>query len=280
MSVSLKYVSFPAAVTLQSYYSAASSGFATYAGRGDGTQPAGTPYVQQIPLQASPWNVVDVNATTWLASFIAGRTADPLLSQIAINATITPPAGSIPGTVVPPQLPAPSSIIVTPASASIAKGLTQQFKAVGVYASGNVDLTNAVVWASSVTAKATIGAHGLATAVAVGSTTISATYTADSGAVLVGSTPLTVGAAVLVSIAVTPPTATIAALGTQQYTATGTNTDSTTVNLTSTATWVSSAPTKATIAAGGLATGVATGTTNITAQSGAIISPAAVLTVS
>ncbi len=275
MTASLKYVSSPVAVTLQSYYSAASSGFATWAGRGDGTQPAGTAYKQEIPLQASPWNVVDVNATTWLASWIAAFAADVLLSEIAINPTLTPPAGSIPGTVVPPPLlPTPLSIVVTPAAPSVAKGLTQQFTATGVYATGNRDITNAVAWASSVTGKATIAAHGLATTVAPGTTTISATLDG-----VVGSTVLTVGAATLVSVAVTPGTATIAPLATQQYTATGTYTDSSTANLTSTAVWASDNHAFATIAAGGLATAVADGTAHITAQSGAVTSPAVPLVV-
>ena len=118
------------------------------------------------------------------------------------------------------------------------------------------------------------GSHGLATGVAVGPTTITATFDG-----VAGSTVLTVGAATLVSIAVTPPTATKAPLATQQYTATGTYTDSSTQNLTSTATWASDNHTFATIAAGGLATAVADGVAHITAQSGAITSPAVALTV-
>ena len=274
MTVSLKYVSSPLAVKLQSYYSAASSGFTTYGPAGDGTQPSGTPYVQEVTLQDSPWNVVDVNATSWIASWITAFAADPLLSAIAINATIVPPAGSVPGTVVPPVLPVPSQIIVTPANGTLAKGSTQQFTATGVYPSGDIDLTMAATWASSATSKATIGAHGLATAVAVGPTTITATFDG-----VAGSTVLTVGAATLVSIAVTPPTATKAPLATQQYTATGTYTDSTTQNLTSTATWASDNHTFVTIAAGGLATAIADGVAHITAQSGAITSPAVALTV-
>jgi len=175
----------------------------------------------------------------------------------------------------PADIGAPAVDYFTPANASVAKGLTQQYMATGVYASGDRNLTNVVTWASSATSKATIAAGGLATMVAAGSTVISATFEG-----VTGSTPLTVGAATLVSVAVTPSTATIAALATQQFTATGMYTDSSTANLTSSATWVSSDPTKATIAAGGLATGVAAGTSNITAQSGAVTSPAAVLTVS
>jgi hypothetical protein len=274
MTVALRYVSSPAAVMPQSYYSAASSGFTTYGPQGDGTQPPGTAYVQSITLAASPWNVVDVNATTWLASWITAYAADPLWSQVAINADIFPPPSAVPGTVVPPVLEAPLFITVTPAAPSIANGLTQQFTATGVYASGNMNLTNIATWASSATGKATIAAGGLATSVAVGSATITATFEG-----VVGSATLTVGAATLVSIAVTPPTASIAPLATQQYTATGTYTDTTTQNLTSTATWASDNHLFATIAAGGLATGVADGVANITAQSGVITSPSVALTV-
>lgn len=98
MAVSLKYVSSPVAVKLQSFYSAASTGFATYAAVGDGTQPAGTGYVQSITLAASELNIVDVDACTWLASWITAYAADPLLSQIAIGASVTSynPADVIP----------------------------------------------------------------------------------------------------------------------------------------------------------------------------------------
>src|SRR5206468_74943 len=79
------------------------------------------------------------------------------------------------------------------------------------------------------------------------------------------STVLTVTAATLTSIAVTPANPSIAKGTTQQFTATGTYTDSTTQNLTSQVTWVSATPSVATITAAGLATGVATGTSTISA---------------
>jgi uncharacterized protein YjdB len=84
----------------------------------------------------------------------------------------------------------------------------------------------------------------------------------------------------IVSIALSPTGAQIMPTGTQQYTATGTFGNNTTGDVTSQVTWVSSATNVATISIGGLATGVALGTTNITAKSGSVISPASVLTVS
>ncbi len=81
---------------------------------------------------------------------------------------------------------------------------------------------------------------------------------------------LTVTAATLQSIAVTPANPSIAKGATQQFTATGTYSDGTTQNLTSTVTWSSATTTIATISAAGLATGAGVGTSTITATSGAI----------
>ena len=74
----------------------------------------------------------------------------------------------------------------------------------------------------------------------------------------------------LTSIAVTPPTASVAIQGTQQFAAKGTFSDGSTKDLTSSSTWSSSATNVATISPGGLATGVAAGTTTITAASGTV----------
>ena len=75
----------------------------------------------------------------------------------------------------------------------------------------------------------------------------------------------------LVSIAVTPPTATIGISATQQFTATGTFSDNSTKDVTTQSAWTSSNTATATVgAATGLATGVAGGTVTITATDGAI----------
>ncbi len=197
--------------------------------------------------------------------------------------TITALSGSVSGsttlTVTPPVL---VSIAVTPATPSILLGTKQQFTATGTFSdSSTQNLTTSVTWSSSNTAAATIsnaaGSQGLASSTAQGATTI----TALSGSVS-GSTTLTVTAPVLVSIAVTPANPSIP-LGTkQQFTATGTFTDSSTQNVTTLVTWSSSNAAAATIsnAAGsqGLASSAAQGATTITALSGSV-SGAATLTV-
>jgi Big-like domain-containing protein len=87
-------------------------------------------------------------------------------------------------------------------------------------------------------------------------------------------------AATLQSIAVTPATPSIASGATQQFTATGTYSDNSTKNITTSVTWASSNPLFATIgAATGLATGLAVGTTEITATLGSVASPNDPLTV-
>ena len=166
------------------------------------------------------------------------------------------------------------SIAVTPTNPSIAMGSTQQFKATGIYSDKtNQDVTATVTWSSKKVSVATVsntsGSNGLATSVATGTTTITATMGTVSSL-----TTLTVTAAKLASIAVTPTNPSIANGTTQQLKATGTYTDSSTQDLTTTVTWTSSKVTVATVSstAGseGLATGAATGSTTITATKGSI----------
>ena len=179
------------------------------------------------------------------------------------SASSSPQTASLKGSAVAATL---TSITVAPANPSIAAGTTQQFTATGNYDNGTTqDLTSSVTWTSSTTSAATINSAGLATAVAVGASTITAT----SGSVS-GSTVLTVTSPTLVSISVTPADFIIAPSATQQFTATGTYTDGNTKNLTSSVAWNSASTGVATINSAGLATGVAAGNTTISATSGSV----------
>ncbi|MGD0417459.1 MAG: choice-of-anchor D domain-containing protein [Terriglobales bacterium] len=162
------------------------------------------------------------------------------------------------------------SLQMTPANPSILSntlGLTQQLTAVGTYSDGSTQfLTASVSWSSSNTGVATINSTGLATSTGYGDTTITVTLGSVSG-----STTLTVSSAALVSIAVAPASPTIAVGVELPFTATGTYSDGTTQNLTTTATWSSSNTTVATINSSGLATGVAPGQTTVQASSSGVI---------
>ncbi len=68
------------------------------------------------------------------------------------------------------------SIAVTPISATITRGATQQFTATGTFSDNSTrDLSTVVLWSSSDPTKANINSAGLATGINVGSVTISAT---------------------------------------------------------------------------------------------------------
>lgn len=85
--------------------------------------------------------------------------------------------------------PTLSSISLTPASQTLAKGGTQQLTLTGTYTDGSTQSLTGATWTSSNTAVATVTSSGLATAVSAGTSTISATL---SG--VTGSTALTVPA--------------------------------------------------------------------------------------
>jgi hypothetical protein len=160
--------------------------------------------------------------------------------------------------------PTLQSISVMPAAVTIGVDATQQYTATGTYSDGSMKTLTTETWSSSETSIATISTPGLATGVAAGSTTITATCSGISG-----STPLTVSSATLVSIAVTPAGATIPVGGAEQYTATGTYSDGT-IGTLPTETWSSSNISIAAISSAGLATAVAVGTTTIIATCGDI----------
>jgi len=159
-------------------------------------------------------------------------------------------------------------ISVTPANLSIAQGTSQQFAATGIYSDNTTqDLTTSVTWSSSTTSVSAVSNSGLVTAVGAGSTSITAT---DPASGISGSANLTITAAHLVSIEITPVNPSIARGTTRQFTATGFFSDSTVQDLTSQVIWSSSDTGIASINVSGLATGVAVGTSTITATSGNI----------
>lgn len=116
---------------------------------------------------------------TWTSSDTSVATIDAsgLATGLASGLTnITANLGPLTSNTVALSVANPlASIAITPASASLEVGQTQQFSATGTYQNGaTADLTSAVAWASSDESVATIDASGLANALAAGSTSIRA----------------------------------------------------------------------------------------------------------
>lgn len=172
------------------------------------------------------------------------------------------------GTTTPtsPTGAALSFIMLTSASASLPKGISEQFIATGIYADGTKqNLTASATWSSSNPAVATISSSGVVTTVGAGTTKVIAT----AGIASPGYT-LTVTTAALNYISVTPPSPTVGAGQTRQFTATGTYSDGSTLDITSNVYWSSSNISIAnvnstSITPVGLASGVTPGTVTITA---------------
>lgn len=157
------------------------------------------------------------------------------------------------------------SIAVAPAIASVPMGSTQALLARATYSDGSiVDITTTAVWSSNAPLVVAVAKTGVATGVSAGSADISAAVGGMSG-----SARLTVPVISLMSIAVTPQSATAQPGDSKAFVATGTYSDGSTASV-STATWASSSPLIATVVAtSGVASALSAGTTQITATSGA-----------
>ena len=179
--------------------------------------------------------------------------------------TITASSGNVSGsTTLTVTTATVSSIAVTPHDASIGVGATQPFTAMATLSDGSTqDVTSTATWSSSDHSVATVDKTGVATGVAKGNTIIAAQWGNPSG-----TANLEVGAATVSSLSITPTNPSIRVGATQAFGATGTLSDGTTQDVTSTATWSSSDTTVATITSGGVATGIAAGTATISAISG------------
>jgi hypothetical protein len=166
-----------------------------------------------------------------------------------------------------------TAVTITPAAATIAPGTAQQYVLTGTIGGTQVDLSKSAYWATSNYQDADISSSGLATGVAAGTVTITATYKGTNY-----TTTLTVSNALIVNVSVTPSAPSIALGLAQQFAAVGTFDDTTTQDITSVSQWTSSNQAVAVVNGTGLATSAGRGTSNINATF-KTVSGTAVLTV-
>lgn len=187
------------------------------------------------------------------------------------TATISATNGALTGTALLNVVPALLvSLQVSPLTVSVPAGLTRQLTAQGTFSDGSTrDVTASVTWASDAQSFAMVsnalGSQGLLTALAQGTSNVTATAGAASAALVVTVTP-----PVLQRLDVTAPSASLAVGRTQQLTATGVYSDGSTQNLTSTATWTPSTGPVLRVSSAGVMTAVGVGTTNATATVGLV----------
>ena len=217
--------------------------------------------------------VVNGTAVTGAATFKAGDT-------VALAAPATLPDGELKaylqvgGTRVARVtfVKGLTAIAIAPTTGTLPLGISQRFVATGTYADGHTaDVSDAVTWTSSAPTVADIGgATGLADALTLGMTTITAT----SGSVG-GTLSLNTIAATIQSMVVAPATLQTGVGITRRFTATGTFSDGSVADVTASATWATQIAGIASVS-NGAASGLAIGTTSVTATLGTVAASASV----
>ena len=182
------------------------------------------------------------------------------LGTATITATAETKSASVLITVIPPPV---TSVVVTAPSTTLQPTVTTQAAAVLNDIDGNVLTGRVIVWTSSTPATATVSATGLVTAIASGSTSITATSETRVGT-------LTITVPAVATVGVTAAANFVLAGTTSQMTATPR--DASNNALTNRViTWSSGTPAVATVSATGLVTAVTTGTSAISATSEGIV---------
>lgn len=170
------------------------------------------------------------------------------------------------------------SITISPAASSAAACQPVQYTALATYSDGtsNVNVTNAVFWEID-PAQSDVAIANAVSGVVAGLKAGSAVVHAWTGMGIAASAVFNVTGGTLNSIAVTPASATIAASGTQAYSAIATCSNGT-LDISAMNIWSSSSAPVAAITVSGVAVASSVGATTITATAGAA-SASAVLNV-
>ncbi|MEI6740566.1 MAG: Ig-like domain-containing protein [Gemmatimonadaceae bacterium] len=192
-----------ASVTTNGVVSAVSAGTATISGTVDGVSGTTTVTVSAIPaasvtvtpatasviignsreltatVKDGQGNVLTGRSVTWSSSngAIVSVSSVGVINALALGgATITASVEGVQGTSAITVIPVPvASVTLSPTSASLAVGATQQFTATANDANGNVLTGRTVSWTLDNATVASVSSGGLLTAVAAGNATLTAT---------------------------------------------------------------------------------------------------------
>ncbi|HEV8448247.1 MAG TPA: Ig-like domain-containing protein [Gemmatimonadaceae bacterium] len=225
----------------------------------------GTAQLTAVTLD-SIGGVLTGRTVTWGSSdpTTATVSATGLVTAIkAGGATITATSEGKSGlsTITVLQVPV-ATVTVAPVSTTVTVGNTTGFTATTKDAQGNVLTGRSVTWGSNNTAAATVNSSGVATGVAPGAATITATSEGQSG-----SATLTVNPVPVATVTIAPPSPDTVFIGYTTQLSAVTKDGNGTVLTGRVVTWQSDNTSAATVDATGLVTGVAAGVANITATS-------------
>ena len=222
-------------------------------------EPGGIAVVSNAPGSQGTATGIGPGAATVKATF-AGKSA---LAELVVSAALL------------------QSITISPANPKVPKGIKLKARAHGSYSDGKViEITDKVVWSSADTKVVTVSNGGETVGwlqgIGEGKTTISASLGG-----ITGSTSVTVSAAALVKVVVTPATFTLPVGLKQAFTAAGEYSDGAVVDVTNTAVW-STSDSKMAVASNatgvqGLITGLAAGKVQVKASLGGLVGIAEVV---
>jgi trimeric autotransporter adhesin len=208
-----------------------------------------------LPGRAITWSTSNAAVATVDAN---GRMTTVSTGSATITATCEGKNGAATVTV---SQAAVATVAVTPGTLTMSVGQTTQYTATLTDAGGNVLGGRVVTWGSSNTGAATVSATGVVTAVAPGTTTITATSDGKSGSAALTVTNVAVG-----SVTVQPQGPTILQGTSVQMSAVVRDANDNVVT-DRVVTWSSSSPSQAGVSPSGIVTGLAPGTVTITATS-------------
>ncbi|MBY6107404.1 Ig-like domain-containing protein [Ferrimonas balearica] len=213
-------------------------------------------------------------SVAWRSADTAVATVDDtgqLTAVAAGNTTVTATQAGLTSNVVQVEVGAAviTAIQVTPAAVTLAKGNGTRLTAMATYSDGTTaDVTTEVDWTSQHSTVATITASGQLQGVTQGSTRI----TASKDGISSNSVSVDVTAAVLTSIQATPASLSLAKGTTESMVAIATYSDGSSVDISSSAFWISSDTEVATVTTVGLLSAVKEGNSTVTAAKDGVVS--------
>jgi hypothetical protein len=197
----------------------------------------------------------------------AGAISTKAVGASVISASLSGISGTVSLSVSPAAI---VSIAVNASRQSLALGNSEQLTATGTYTDGSTkDLTSSATWSSSLPGVIAISNTGSVTAKSVGTAVVSVSFSSVTGNIT-GSANLSASNAALVSIAVSAGNPSLPLGSSEQLIATGSYTDGTTKDLTSSVTWSSSSPGVVATSSTGAVTTMSVGNAVVSASSSTI----------